>query len=86
MRPRPRVLNLLDGEKPFGRLHVARLLLVAQRPAAGDGVDGQQPAVEIVDREGHRLLADGDKRRARRRRLLRTHAGGAEQCACEKDA
>ena len=78
------VLNLLDGEKPFGRLHITRLLLVAQRPSAGNGIDGPQAAVEIVNRKSHRLLADSNKCRPRRRRLLCTYVDGAEQRTCKK--
>ena len=80
----PYVLNLLDGEKPFGRLHITRLLLVAQRPPAGNGIDGPQATVEIVNRKSHRLLADSNKCRTRKRRLLCTYVDGAEQRTCKK--
>ena len=84
VRPCACVLNLLDGEKPFGRLHITRLLLVAQRPPAGNGIDGPQAAVEIVNRKSHRLLADSNKCRTRKRRLLCTYVDGAEQRTCKK--
>ena len=42
VRPCACVLNLLDGEKPFGRLHITRLLLVAQRPPAGHGMTARR--------------------------------------------
>ena len=57
-----RILNLLDGKRPLGSLHVARLLLVADPFAAGNGVEDQQAAAKIVNRQTHRLLRDDDER------------------------